>query len=158
MNISIRYTQNNEEAVEVLNDAFLKVFTKGIHSYNVKENTHVGYFKSWLKKIIINTAIDHSRKNNRHYYSQEINETNHPRISPTILQDINYEEVMLLVKKLSPVYYTVFCLYVIDGYSHEEIAQKLNISIGTSKSNLSKARTRLKEILGKENFEYGKYE
>ncbi|HTF81843.1 MAG TPA: sigma-70 family RNA polymerase sigma factor, partial [Cytophagales bacterium] len=79
MNISIRYTQNNEEAVEVLNDAFLKVFTKGIHSYNVKENTHVGYFKSWLKKIIINTAIDHSRKNNRHYYSQEINETNHPR-------------------------------------------------------------------------------
>jgi RNA polymerase sigma factor (sigma-70 family) len=158
MSIAQRYSKDKEDAIEILNDSFLKIFNGGIQKYDEFENCHEGFFKNWIKRIIINTAVDYYRKNHKHYYHQNVEDVNIINdqifiIEATISNTLSYEELLKLVKKLSPVYYTVFSMYVIDGYTHKEIAQKLNISIGTSKSNLAKARLRLKEMTKKENKE-----
>jgi RNA polymerase sigma factor (sigma-70 family) len=156
MKIALRYSKNKEEAVEILNDSFMKILTGGIQKYDELENCHEGFFKNWIKRIIINTTLDHYRKNHKHYYHQNIEDENDSQSfieEPIVIHTLSFEELLLHVKKLSPIYYTVFSMYVIDGYTHKEIAEKLHISIGASKSNLSKARMRLKEILKKENKE-----
>lgn len=163
MGIALRYSANKEEAWEILNDGFMKLFKGGIQNYEIQETEPESHLKAWFKRIIINTAIDYYRKNRKHYYHQTLEE--HPSLNagqystPASIHDkLSFEELMLLIKRLSPVYYTVFCLYAIDGYSHQEIADKLDITVGTSKSNLAKARMRLKEMIKKEHHdEYARY-
>lgn len=147
MSICIRYSQNKEEAKEILNDGFLKVFNK-IEKYNAQKS-----FKGWLRKILINTAIDHFRANKKHYYHTAIEVAKKEGLSKNVLDEMSYNEILELVQKLSPMYRTVFSLFVIDGYNHEEISNKLGISVGTSKSNLSKARANLRQMLIKTNRE-----
>ena len=103
----------------------------------------------WIKSIMIFTAIDNFRKNNRYNQQQDIEETYHniKDNDETSLDRMSYKEIIELVQKLSPVYRTVFNLYVIDGFKHEEIAGRLNITIGTSKSNLAKARLNIQKML-----------
>jgi len=151
MNICLRYSQNREEAKEILNDGFMKVFSK-IEQYNPETS-----FLGWLRKIMINTAIDHYRKEVKHYHHASI-ENEHLQVTKTsVLDDISHEELMQLVQQLSPAYRAVFNLYAIDGYNHKEIAEILGISEGTSKSNLSKAREVLREKLQKiQNVVYAK--
>lgn len=163
MGIALRYSANREEAVEILNDSFLKVFTGGIQKYEIQHPEPELSFKGWFKRILINTGIDYYRKNKKHYYHQTL-EDQHSlnngqyHTPPAIHDKLSFEEIMLIVKRLSPVYYTVFCLYAIDGYTHQEIADKLEITVGTSKSNLAKARMRLKEMIKKEDHEeYARY-
>jgi RNA polymerase sigma factor (sigma-70 family) len=162
MSIALRYSKDKEAAVEITNDSFMKIFVNGIQKYDEKNNTHEGYFKNWLKRIVINTALDYHKKNQKHYFHQDINDSELENIAysepPFAIDAMSYEEMLKLVKKLSPAYCTVFCLYVIDGYTHDEISKKLGISIGTSKSNLAKARIRLKEIIKKvDKDEYARY-
>jgi RNA polymerase sigma-70 factor (ECF subfamily) len=160
LSIALRYTKDKEEAIEVLNDSFMKVFSSGLQKFEIENLRSEAGFKTWLKKIIINTGIDYYRKNKKHYYQENIDEfhKNKPDIQPSVTDNLSYEEMLTLIKKLSPDYYTVFCLYVLDGYTHEEIADKLGISAGTSKSNLAKARQRLKEMIKKEHYdEYARY-
>lgn len=151
MSISLRYSKNAEEAVEVLNDSFLKVFTK-IKKYDPDRS-----FKGWLRKIIINTALDNYRHNLKYYHSLDIENGESSPATETILSGLGYQEILALVQNLSPAYRTVFNLYVIDGFTHEEIANMLEISVGTSKSNLSKARENLRNMLKKNKNEYAKY-
>lgn len=141
MSICIRYAYSEEEAIEILNDAFLKIFKK-VHLYDKSKP-----FKSWLRRIMINTAIDHYRKNQVHYNKQDLNEATHHTVEAEAVTDITYHELMNLVQKLSPGYRAVFNMYVVDGYNHEEIAEKLGISVGSSKSNLSRAREHLKKMV-----------
>jgi RNA polymerase sigma-70 factor (ECF subfamily) len=162
MGIALRYSANKEEAVEIMNDSFMKLFTGGIQKYEVQLPDAESSFKGWFKRIVINTAVDYYRKNKKHYYHQTLEDHTPLDIqlsTPASIQDmLSFEEMMQLVKRLSPVYYTVFCLYAIDGYSHQEIADKLQITVGTSKSNLAKARMRLKEMIKKEHHdEYARY-
>ncbi|MFN8357323.1 MAG: sigma-70 family RNA polymerase sigma factor [Spirosomataceae bacterium] len=147
MGICMRYTRDRDEAMEVLNDGFMKVFTKA-ELYDPEKP-----FKAWLKRIMVNTALDFYRQNVKHYYHEDI-ETAHS-VSDTTPADseIGYEELMGFVQKLSPAYRTVFCLFAIDGYSHEEVAESLNISVGTSKSNLARAREQLRKMLKEHNYE-----
>jgi RNA polymerase sigma factor (sigma-70 family) len=161
MSIALRYSKDKEAAVEITNDSFMKIFTRGIQKYDEKNNTHEGYFKNWLKRIVINTALDYHKKNHKHYFHQDINDIQ-PNFDyseqPLVMDSMSYEEMLKLVKQLSPAYCTIFCLYVIDGYTHDEIAKKLKIAVGTSKSNLAKARIRLKEIIKKvDKDEYARY-
>ena len=143
MSICVRYSKDAEEAREVLNDGFLKVFTK-LNLYDPKKP-----FKLWLRRIMINTALDSYRHNLKHYHLLDV-ETALPEADPfDVLQQLNYEYLIGLIQKLSPAYRTVFNMYVIDGYQHEEIAEMLGISVGTSKSNLFKARANLREALKK---------
>jgi len=141
MAICRRYSLNDFDAADVLNDGFLKVFTH-IEKYDPEKP-----FKSWLGKIITNTAIDHYRSNLK--FSDHEDLATHENIGhvASVYDRMAYKDLLVLVQELSPAYRTVFNLYAIDGYSHEEIADLLKISIGTSKSNLFKARQKLQEKL-----------
>jgi RNA polymerase sigma-70 factor (ECF subfamily) len=141
MRICLRYSSNYEEAVEVLNDGFLKIFTK-LKLYNPEMS-----FPGWVRRIMINTALNHYKKNQKYYQNYQIEQIADEPAQEVVMQKFAQEELADLIQQLSPVYRTVFNLYAIDGYKHEEIAEMLNISVGTSKSNLSKARANLREML-----------
>lgn len=143
MSICVRYSKDAEEAREVLNDGFLKVFTK-LPLYDTAKP-----FKGWVRRIMINTALDNYRHNLKHYNLLDITSAEPETDSFDVLQQINYDYLIKLIQALSPAYRAVFNLYVIDGHTHEEIAQLLSISVGSSKSNLSKARASLRKALSK---------
>ncbi|CAH0997367.1 ECF RNA polymerase sigma factor SigE [Emticicia aquatica] len=145
MGVCMRYTQNREEALEVVNDGFLKVFTKG-DQYDSKYP-----FKAWFRRIIVNTALDFYRSQQKHYFHENIEEAyNVSSVDSSPLSQLNHEELIELIQKLPSGYKMVFNLFVIDGFSHEEIGVQLGISVGTSKSNLSRAREALRKMILKE--------
>ena len=152
MAICDRYTKRKEDAIEIFNDSFLKIF-KEIHRYTPSYSDEINSFKGWIRKVLIHTAIDHGRKNNKHYFNAEL-ETSIvyiPQKEENAFDKISYDEIIRAIQRLSPAYRTVLNLFIIDGFSHEEIAEQLQISIGTSKSNLFKARQQLQKILKNEN-------
>ncbi len=154
MSICLRYSTKEEEAIEVLNDSFLKVFQK-IDTYDTTKP-----FRAWFRRILINTSINNFKKNWKHHNNhQQIEEAYHLGIESKILSQLSYQEIIKLVQELSPSYRTIFNLFVIDGYTHEEIAELLHISVGASKSGLSRAREKLKLMLKKNHKEiYERYE
>ena len=144
MSITLRYTNSRGEAVEVLNDAFMKVYTN-IAKYNTDRP-----FKPWLRKIIVNTAINHYHRTQSKVKKTDFESIEHKHAQKEeILSGISYDEIIEMVQQLSPAYRTVFNLYVIEGFKHKEIADMLGIAVGTSKSNLSKAKKNLQAIIEK---------
>ncbi len=150
LKICYRYTNKNEESEEIMNEAFVKLF-KNIQQFD--ENRHPDSLlalKGWFKRILVNTCIDHYRKNqsmvNGHHLITSENEQISDK-SENGIDVLSYKEIIMAVRSLSPAYRTVFNLFVIEGLSHEEISKKLNISVGASKSNLSKARENLRKLL-----------
>ncbi|MFZ1262823.1 MAG: RNA polymerase sigma factor [Chitinophagaceae bacterium] len=152
MAICDRYAKKQEDAVEILNDGFLKIF-KEIHHYKPAYADVVSSFKGWLRKIMVYTAIDHFRKNQKHQLVTQLDNVVYQveTIQEDAIDKLSYEEIIRAIQGLSPGYRTVFNLFIIEGLSHDEIAGKLGISTGTSKSNLSKARRQLQKILFKQN-------
>jgi RNA polymerase sigma factor (sigma-70 family) len=152
MAVCDRYTNNQEDAIEILNDGFLKVF-KEIYRYKPAYSDVVSSFKGWLRKIMVYTAIDHFRKNHKHQFTTDLDNGVIQVASHTedALDRISYEEIIRSIQDLTPGYRTVFNLFIIEGFTHEEISEKLGISIGTSKSNLAKARRQLQKILFQQN-------
>ncbi|HUH34186.1 MAG TPA: sigma-70 family RNA polymerase sigma factor [Daejeonella sp.] len=142
--ICLRYCNDRDEAVEVMNTGFLKVLTH-LDKYNPSKP-----FKPWLSRVMTNTAIDHYRSQLKFAYMADLSEAEEITTEASIDQKLNYEDLLKLVQRLPPGYRTVFNLYAIDGYSHEEIGKKLGISEGTSKSNLFKARQKLRNYLEEE--------
>ena len=152
MAICDRYVNNQDDALEILNDGFLKIF-KEIHHYKPAYKDVISSFKGWLRKIMVYTAIDHFRKYQKHQLVASLDDVVYhvPTISDDAINKLSYDEIIRAVQDLSPGYRAVFNLFVIEEFSHEEIAGHLGISIGTSKSNLSKARRQLQKILFKHN-------
>jgi RNA polymerase sigma factor (sigma-70 family) len=152
MSICHRYTNHEEDTTEILNDGFLKVFVE-IYRFKPAYTDTVSSFKGWIRKIMIYTAIDHFRKNHKHQVVGELNEAymHVPTHEEDALDKISYEEIMTAIRYLTPGYRTVLNLFIIEGFSHEEIAKELGISVGTSKSNLAKARKQLQKILFQQN-------
>lgn len=141
MNICVLYSSDREDAVETMNDGFMKIF-QYIGSFDLSRP-----FTPWLRKVMVNTAIDRTRKNLRF---NELKDTEYAREAvgdESIISGITHEEILGLLQQLSPAYRTVFNLHAIEGYKHEEIAALLGITTGTSKSNYAKARKRLQEML-----------
>lgn len=105
--------------------------------------------KGWIKKIMMCTAIDHCRKNKKNYFFKDLNEDvlESSATESSAINKLSYDEIIMLVQCLSPAYRIVFSLYAIHGFKHEEIARELKISIGTSKSNLVKARTNIQKMI-----------
>jgi RNA polymerase sigma-70 factor (ECF subfamily) len=141
--ISLKYSRNYQDAEDTLQDSFLIIFDK-IKQYNNK-----GSFEGWLKRIVINTALQKYRKKNHLQLIKEVSDTEE-------VVEVDFEDTHLdigfllkLVQELHDKYRLVFNLYVLDSYSHREISKMLNISEGTSKSNLSRARKKIKEKLEK---------
>lgn len=140
----MRYADSRDKAAAVLNDAFMKVFE------NIKKYDRHRPFKPWLRKIIVNTAINHFNANKKYESWEGLEESNVDMgRKETIISGLTYDEIIEMVQKLSPAYRTVFNLYVIDGFKHKEIAELLGISVGTSKSNLHKAKKNLRAMLEK---------
>lgn len=141
MNICLHYSKNREEAQEILNDGFLKAFKK-INSYKFK-----GSFRAWLRRILIHSAIDYFRKHHREETQLEIVHMRELSVGNEGSHQLELDDILKLVQQLPPSYRIVFNLYVVEGYNHREIGQKLGISTGTSKSNLSKARAKLQKAV-----------
>lgn len=146
MSICVRYCRSYEEAREIANDGFMKVYQK------IDQHETESSFKGWMRKIMINAAIDHYRKESKHYNHVEASadKVSEPTVG-TVLDDISYAELIGMIQNLTPAYRAVFNLHVIDGFTHEEISTILNISEGTSKSNLAKARENLKAMIDQAN-------
>jgi len=153
MSIALRYSSGYDNAVEITNDAFLKIYN-GLKNFTLRLDNIVALFMAWFKKIVINTCIDYLRKHRKRELiitSTDVKQVMLADEDETGEQMLQYQEIIKCIQQLSPVYKTVFNLYVIEGFSHAEIAYQLNISEGASKSNLFKAREHLKQLLKKDN-------
>lgn len=147
LTICLRYLPQREDAVEAMNDGFLKIF-KELKSFVPRGGLLEDSLKAWIRRIFINTSIDQLRRMKKHG-SESFDEVTGEEmaVEETATDSIGYKELIELIGLLSPAYRMVFNLYVIDNYSHEEIAEMLGISIGTSKSNLSKAKMNLRKMI-----------
>ena len=132
-------TKDRMDAEEVMQEGFIKVYT------NIKQYKNKGSFEGWMRRIFVNTALERYRKKSHMYAvngAEDIAEDvgyNH------IIDQISAQDLMVFIHELTPQYRMVFSLYAIEGYSHAEIGKMLNVSVGTSKSNLSRARKILQD-------------
>lgn len=150
-----RYIDRYDTAVDVVNDGFVKVFSHfSQFHYRPEQNVEM-MLMGWMKTIMIHTAIDRLRKKSFLHEIGDLSENIWQLSDRTSASDnqLLYKELILQIKKLPPGYRAVFNMYVIDGMTHQEISDALNISVGTSKSNLSKARAILQKKI-KMNDEY----
>lgn len=137
--IALRYAHGQEDAKDILQDGFTKVFQ------NLSKFKGTGAFEGWLRKIFVNTAIEHYRKKNNIYEIQATHEEHITDSAISALDRIAAADLLSLVKALPNGYRTVFNLFAIEGYSHKEIAEMMNISEGTSKSQYARAKALLQE-------------
>lgn len=150
MSVCIRYVGDYETARDLLQDGFIKVFTK-IDSY-----TGTGAFAGWIRRIFVTTALEFLRQNNALKQSEELDDFNikFEDNQPSIIDEITADELLNCVAQLSEGYRTVFNMYAIEGFSHAEIAETLQISENTSRSQFMRARNILQKnvekLLGKE--------
>lgn len=142
LSLCIRYVGDRERARDLLHDGFITVFEK-IGSYNGS-----GSFEGWLRRIFVNTALMTLRKGDVLKYSDELSESGKElTVESSVLGNITSAELLRLIATMPPGFRTVFNLYAIEGYSHQEIAKELNISEGSSRSQLSRARLWLQDKL-----------
>lgn len=137
--VCLQYAKDYTEAEDILQDGFIKVFTK-ISQYNFK-----GSFEGWVRRIMVNCALERYRKQNMLYSVSDIQDYEGHLVYDDVMGEISSKELLTLIQDLSPQYKMVFNLYAIEGYPHQEIAEMLGISVGTSKSNLSRARVILQD-------------
>lgn len=152
MGVCMRYAKDTYEAEDILQMGFVKVFQK------VSDFRSDGSFEGWIRRIIVNTAIEVYRKNLRTLNVVDIDEVYDQPQSTYDMSGLEMKDLMKLVQQLSTGYRLVFNMYVIEGYSHKEIADQLGISEGASKSQLSRARAILREkIIKMEGLNYASH-
>lgn len=137
--VCLRYAKNHHLAEDMLQDGFVKVFRY------LDKFKGTGSFEGWVRRIFVNTAIEHFRRNNPLHAVAEVQEKDTGEIDNTAMHSLAVNDLLQLVAELSDGYRMVFNLYIIEGYNHREIADMLGISEGTSKSQLARARNILKE-------------
>ena len=144
--VCLRYMNNREMAEDVMQDGFVTLFSK-LDSYS-----GTGSFEGWARKIFVNTALMQLRRNDVHKESDNLDDAwDIGSPDPSAIQEIGHKELLELIAELPPGFRTVFNMYVIEGYSHKEIADELGISENTSRSQLQRARVILqKKILEKQ--------
>lgn len=148
LGICLRYANDKSEAEDILQDSFLKIF-KSIHEFK-----GTGSLESWMKKVVVNTAISNFHKEKKHYYHNEIEtikEIELPYTAPAD-KDLETAELMNLLKTMPEGYKMIFNLYAIEGYKHKEIAEKLQIDESTSKSQYLRAKNWLIREMKKLNW------
>jgi RNA polymerase sigma-70 factor (ECF subfamily) len=153
MTICNQHTNNKEDAVEILNDGFLKIF-KEIHKFQPAYEDINASFKGWIRTVMKWSAIDHFRKNSKYRLTNHIGDKTIelPAADEDAVDKISHDEILRSIQQLTPAYRKVLNLFIVDGRTHQEIAAQLGITIGSSKSNLAKARMHLQKILSKQQF------
>ena len=141
--VCLRYAGNAVEAEDILQEGFIKIFKK-LSTFRSE-----GSFEGWIRRIFVNTSIEHFRRKN---YLQPVTEKEENTIEGkylSVLDNLAEKDILGLIRELSPGYRTVFNLYVVEGYTHKEIGDMLGISEGTSKSQLSRAKVILQDMVKK---------
>lgn len=152
MGVCLRYASDSNQAKDILQDGFIKVF-RNLERYNFS-----GSFEGWIRRIMVNTAIDYFRKNRSSHVLllpdeqaieefEENSEEAEFELNPEEEPEFTMQDVIAAMQQLSPAYRAVFNLFVMENRSHQDIAEELNISVGTSKSNFSKAKVNIRKIL-----------
>ena len=144
--VCIGYAKDRADAKDILQDGFVKVFTN-IHKYKGE-----GSFEGWIRRIIVNTAIDHYRRTTKeamHMNAVDIEYAKDIQVEVSVLQQMCAKDIMNLVHQLPNGARLIFNLYVVEGYTHQEIAEKLNINQGTSKSQFARAKKLLQNLVMK---------
>lgn len=139
--VCLRYAGNADDAQDILQDGFVKVFR------HLERFRSEGSFEGWMRRIFVNTAIEHYRKK---VNLQQVTETHEEQFEDhnwSVLDKLAVKDILAAVQELSPGYRAVFNLYVIEGYTHKEIATMMGISEGTSKSQLARAKAMLQQLL-----------
>jgi len=141
MSVCIRYNPNRDDALEVLNDSFMKVFD------NISRFDQDKPFKSWFRRILVNTSLDRYRENKKFTLQAEF-DASELEVSGQAEYEgrMEAEEILVMLASLPELYRVIFNLYEVEGYSHDEIAGMLDIAPGTSRSHLSRARAMLRKI------------
>ncbi len=139
--VCLRYAVDEDEALDILHEGFIKVF-RHISKYTIGTS-----LPAWIRRIMVNTSIDYYRKKARRRTEDLDNARAAVNGEPDVVSSMSADEIISALQELSPAYRAVFNLYVIDGYAHKEIAEQLGITESTSRSNLVKARTKLRSIL-----------
>lgn len=139
--VCLRYTENNEDANDVMQEGFIKVY-KSLSKFRAE-----GSFEGWIRRIFINTSIEHYRKKVKLYKVTEVQENTIEDPEVDVLDSLATKDILNIVNELSPGYKQVFNMHVVEGYSHKEIADLLGITEGTSKSQLARAKAVLKKII-----------
>lgn len=141
MGVARRYCFNNDDVMEVVNDGFIKVF-KTVNTYDVSKP-----FKAWLRTIIVNTAIDRRRKELKHQLIVELDSAMPVSAGTYIIEGINARDILKLMDNLPAIQRTIFNLYEVDGYSHDEIAVMLAIAPSSSRVYLTRAKEKLRKLI-----------
>jgi RNA polymerase sigma-70 factor (ECF subfamily) len=141
--ICLRYAGNYDDAQDVLQDGFIKVFEK-IHQFGFK-----GAFEGWIRRVMVNTALERYRIHYRQVPVDEHMAEIDQDEAKDVFSDLDVADLVKIIQELSPRYRVVFNMYAVEGYSHKEISDALQITEGTSKSNLSRARAILQEKISR---------
>jgi len=141
LGICMRYLGNRDDALEAANDSFIKVF-KSMASFNEDND-----FKPWFRKILVNTSLDYKRKSMRFSEALELTDTVPQTIHISVIDKLSAQDILSLMKHLNEMQRTVFNLYEVDGYSHKEIGNMLNIPESSSRTYLTRAKQALQQLL-----------
>jgi RNA polymerase sigma-70 factor (ECF subfamily) len=152
--VCMRYTRDSDQAMDVLQEGFLKVFN------NLEKYTGVGTFEGWVRRIMVNLSIDRFRRlkhdlvllgeqNDIENWGGGADDEEEDSAENDEIYDITPEQIIDAMQQLTPAYRTVFNLYVYEDYTHQDIAEALGISVGTSKSNYAKAKKNMRKLLTK---------
>ncbi len=142
--VCLRYSKDNTEAEDNLQEGFLKVFEK------VDTFRHEGSFEGWIRRIMVNVSLEKYRKQHILHPVEDIAVFEEANFSNDIIASISAKDLLKVIQELPPRYKMVFNLYVFDGLNHKEISEEMQISVGTSKSNLARARLILKKKIAKD--------
>jgi len=139
--VCLRYANEYNSAQDLLQEGFVKVFR------NIEKFRGEGSFEGWVRRIFVNTAIEHYRKQVNLYALHDSEARGYEYYEENALETLKHQDIMKMIQKLSDGYRTVFNLYVIEGFSHKEIGDMMGISEGTSKSQLARARYLLQKMI-----------
>ncbi len=146
MAVCYRYAGNAEEAKDILQDGFIKIFE------NMEKYSGFGSLEGWMRRIVVNTALDNIRKNKKLKLNSDIDDLDYKLATNSYIEEkLAAEDLLKILSEIPIGYRTIFNLYAIEGYSHKEIAEQLSIAVSTSKSQYSRAKSLLRERIIKMN-------
>jgi RNA polymerase sigma-70 factor (ECF subfamily) len=141
--VCLRYTNSRQEAEDVLQEAFIKIFDK------ISKFRREGSFEGWMRRIMVNTALRSWEKRANKFEPGDLDNVQEPMTTVSVLDGIGAKEIMAMIDKLPEGYKVVFNLFAVEGYSHKEIGELLNINESTSRSQYARARRNLKQMIEK---------
>jgi RNA polymerase sigma factor (sigma-70 family) len=143
MSVALRFSSCRDNALEITNDSFLKIFSK-IESHQVDKE-----FRAWIRRIVVNTALDYYRREKKHDSEISIDDAIDEPEDESVLDNLSAEEIISLINSLPMIYRYTFTLFEIEGFSHNEIANQLGIKASTSRKNLSRSKKLLRQMIQK---------